>query len=321
VENPSFHPDRRALTAGILSGIAAGAFWGAIFLGPKLLVNFSPIELSVARYLVYGVLSALLIIPRWKVLATVTAADWWALARLSLIGNLIYYVFISLAVQLSGIAVASLIVGLLPATITLIGSREQNALPFRRLAAPLLLMAIGIVLINLDLFTRDPGHGSALTKLLGVLCAIIALAAWTYYAVANTRWLRRAPQFSNQNWALLTGLMTGAMALLATPVFLFHGGQTSMNGWTQFWLVSGGIALGGSVIGTAFWNAASRLLPLTLSGQMIVFETLFALLYNFIAEQRLPRPLELAAIVALAAGIWWSARRHPGLELPSKANP
>ncbi|HWT35432.1 MAG TPA: EamA/RhaT family transporter, partial [Paraburkholderia sp.] len=54
----------------------------------------------------------------------------------------------------------------------------------------------------------------------------------------------------------------------------------------------------------------SKRLPLTLSGQLIVFETLFALLYAFIYDHRLPRPLELAAIVLLVAGVSWSVRQH-----------
>jgi drug/metabolite transporter (DMT)-like permease len=45
---------------------------------------------------------------------------------------------------------------------------------------------------------------------------------------------------------------------------------------------------------------------------MIVFETLFALLYGFVYDHRLPRPLEIAAIVLLVAGVSWSVRRHAG---------
>jgi hypothetical protein len=50
--------------------------------------------------------------------------------------------------------------------------------------------------------------------------------------------------------------------------------------------------------------------PMTLSGQLILFETLFALLYGFIYQQRLPRLLESAAIVLLIAGVLWSVRVH-----------
>ncbi len=43
--------------------------------------------------------------------------------------------------------------------------------------------------------------------------------------------------------------------------------------------------------------------PLTLSGQMIVFETLFALLYAFVYEGRLPRGSEVLAVVLLVTGV------------------
>ncbi len=80
--------------------------------------------------------------------------------------------------------------------------------------------------------------------------------------------------------------------------------------WTAFWIINALLALGASVIGNHLWNVASRRVPVTLSGQLILFETLFALLYGFIYKQQLPRPLEAAAIVLLIAGVCWSVRVH-----------
>jgi drug/metabolite transporter (DMT)-like permease len=82
--------------------------------------------------------------------------------------------------------------------------------------------------------------------------------------------------------------------------------------WHNFWLLNLGLAIGASWLGNGLWNAASKRLPLTLSGQMIVFETLFALLYAFIYDHRLPRPLEITAIALLVAGVSWSVRQHAG---------
>jgi drug/metabolite transporter (DMT)-like permease len=65
-----------------------------------------------------------------------------------------------------------------------------------------------------------------------------------------------------------------------------------------------------SVVGNALWNHASRLLPLTMTGQMIVFETLFALLYGFIWEERLPTGLEWLAMALLIAGVLSCASAH-----------
>src|SRR6202012_20575 len=80
--------------------------------------------------------------------------------------------------------------------------------------------------------------------------------------------------------------------------------------WQTFWAVNLVLAIGASWLGNGLWNAAAKRLPLTLSGQMIVFETLFALVYGFIYDGRLPRGLEIAAIALLLIGVSWSVSLH-----------
>ena len=75
-------------------------------------------------------------------------------------------------------------------------------------------------------------------------------------------------------------------------------------------MVSAGVAVIASLLGNACWNRASRLLPLTLTGQMIVFETLFALLYGFGWQRRWPTLMELLAIVCLVSGVLLCAHAH-----------
>jgi drug/metabolite transporter (DMT)-like permease len=241
--------------------------------------------------------------------------DWRDLALLSLLGNLIYYVGLSIAVQSAGVALASLIIGLLPVTVTLVGAhprkgRPGEGVPLRRLAAPLALVVAGGVCINVSVFTEDRGVGIG-RQAVGVLGAILALAMWTAYAVWNARRLAATPKFTSHEWSLLTGLATGLLALLlVVPAFLLGGKAHAPAAWGWFWAVSFAVAIGASVIGNGLWNAASRLLPLSLSGQLIVFETLFALLYGFLHEGRWPRGLETAAIVLMLAGVLWSVRLH-----------
>ena len=47
----------------------------------------------------------------------------------------------------------------------------------------------------------------------------------------------------------------------------------------------------------------SRLLPLTMTGQMILFETLFGLTYGFLWEQRAPHVLEMAAFALVIGSV------------------
>ena len=58
------------------------------------------------------------------------------------------------------------------------------------------------------------------------------------------------------------------------------------------------------------WNAATRRLPMSLGGQLIVFETLFACAYAYLNEQRLPGPVEALAIVLLTVGVLWAIGLH-----------
>lgn len=301
----------RNLLLGLLCGLIAGGFWGGVFLAPLLLHAFTPLQMTAGRYMAYGLASLVLLVPTAKaVFGRMTGKDWRDLALLSLLGNLIYYVGLAVAVQNAGVAAASLIIGLLPVTVTLVGARPGEGVPIRRLAAPLALLTAGVVCINVDVFRA--GEGAPVPRLiLGVAGAVLALAVWTVYAVWNARRLAVTTNFNSQEWSLLTGVVTGALSLvLVVPAFVLAGAPHAASAWGLFWSVSLAVALGASVIGNGLWNAASKLLPLSLSGQLIVFETLFALLYGFLHEGRWPRPLESAAIALMLAGVLWSVSLH-----------
>lgn len=305
---------------GIVSGLLAGAFWGAVFIVPVLLPDFSPVELMVGRYICYGALAAGLMLPRLlPLLRRLRRGDWLAMLRQALAGNVVYYLLLAYGVKLAGVAPTSLIIGLLPLSVTIFGHKDHGALPLRRLALPLLLVALGIACINIDIFSHAGGAGadgaSLAHKLAGVLCAIGALACWTWYALDNARFLKRHAHFSSVEWSMLYGLASGVIALAVGAVALALGQAGEAAGgpardWSHFWLVCLLLALGASVIGNYLWNLASRLVPVTLSGQLILSETLFALLYGFLYAQRMPRALEWSAMVLLTAGVLWSVQRH-----------
>ncbi len=303
------------MVRGIANGVLAGAVWGLVFLAPQVLGEFSPFQLSAARYLAYGVVAVLLLAPRWRrLVARLGRAEWISLIRLSLLGNILYYVLLATAVQWAGGASASLIVGLLPVVLTVVGSREAGAVSFRALAPSMALCLAGVGLVAFEAFRLAAGHGDPIFRLLGLVCAVGALGSWSAYSVDNARWLARRPDISSYDWSLLIGVVTGALALLlAIPAFFpaFWGGASYVPGeWAKFWGVAAGVAILASVVGNGLWNQASRLLPLTLSGQMIVFETLFALFYGFLWSQRWPTGLEVLAIVCLLAGVLWCASLH-----------
>lgn len=291
---------------GIGSGVIAGALWGLVFLTPELAAGFTPLQLSAGRYVAYGLIAAALIAPRWNtVRKLVDAKGWRGLVWLSLLGNIIYYVCLAQAVQSGGVAMTTLIIGLLPVTVAIMGRRDHGSVPLKRLALPLALGVAGIAC------TAWGSLGASSDSWFGLLCAFGALASWTLYAVENSRWLTRLDTVSSQDWSLLTGLVTGALALvLAVPAFLLSPGVHTDGQWWGFLGLMAAVALLCSVIGNAFWNRASRLLPMTLMGQMILFETLFALLYGFLWEGRWPTLNEVVAIALLCASVLTCAAAH-----------
>ena len=299
--------DAHKTSLGIGAGILAGALWGLVFIAPELARGFTPVQLSAGRYIAYGLVAAALIArSSRRVVRGLGWKEWRALIWLSLAGNIVYYVFLAQAVQAGGVALASIVIGLLPVMVTLAGKRDAGALPLRCLLPSLVLSGTGLACIGWQTVSA-PASGS----LAGLLCAVGALVSWTAYAIGNSRWLARLHTVSAHEWSLLTGLVTGVEALLlALPAFHLAGSLHGGSGWAAFAGVVTGVAILCSVIGNGFWNYASRALPLALVGQMIVFETVFAALYGFLWEQRWPTMLEAAAVILLVAGVIACASVH-----------
>lgn len=306
------------MVVGILCGAGAGALWGLVFLAPELVRAFSPLQLTIGRYLTYGLVSAALIAPRWRLLtAQLGRREWLALGWLALAGNTFYFILLSSAVQTGGIAMTSLVIGFLPVAVTIIGSRDRGAVSLSRLAPSLLLCTSAALCIGWQA-VASPAQG----MIVGLLCAIGALVSWTIFAVGNSRWLARLGTVSAHDWNLLLGIVTGLQSLLLIPISLMVDNmQHSGRDWALFASVSIGVAVLASIVGNALWNRMSRLLPLTLVGQMILFETLFALAYGFVWERRLPTILEVCAFVLVVASVLSciAAHRRPARELAARS--
>ncbi len=303
---------------GVVCGMAAGALWGSVFMAPLWVPDFSPLQLSAGRYLAYGLCAVLLLLPRWKeVIPQVRFKEWMVLAWLSLLGNILYYVLLASAVQTGGVAMTSLVIGFMPAMVALVGCVRQKNMSLSRLAPSLMLGVAGVMCISWPALPSETiGAGGA--KFTGLLCAFGALASWTVFAVVNSRWLARLQCYSASDWSLLLGLVTGVESLLLVFPAMSGAGAHSPEAWMRFCGVSTGIAIFASVIGNAFWNRMSRLLPLSMTGQMILFETLFALFYSFLYEWRLPTAMEMTASVLLMASVVWCFSLHHTGHVPGK---
>lgn len=305
------------MLAGLSAALGAGLLWGLVFLTPLVLADYPGFMLAVGRYLAFGLLALGLAWFDRSALSRLTRADWVEAAKLALIGNLLYYATLSSAIQLAGAPVPTLIIGTLPVVIAVSANLldrwrggGEDSVPWRRLGLPLGLILAGLLAVHAD--NAAQGSGPDEGYALGLLSALVALGCWTWYPIRNSRWLRARGPGLSRAWATAQGLATLPVALLAGfGYWIWNGAAGTGAGYDfplgpdprRFVLMSLLLGLAASWLGTLLWNKASHLLPAALVGQLIVFETLSALLYAFIWYGRWPTPAEAAGIALLVAGV------------------
>ena len=308
---------------GIAFALAAGLMWGLVFVGPLLLPNYPAALHTVGRYLAFGVIALPLAWFDRRALAELSRADWLAALKLAAIGNLLYYLCLSSAIQRAGGPLPTMIIGTLPVVISITANlrshQRDGHLPWRRLLPPLGLILLGIGCVNqAEMAALAASTAEAQARYgLGALLAVGAVACWTWYPLKNADWLRDHPTRSPRAWATAQGLATLPLAALGYGVVAgLMGGDAGFplplgpDPWAFVGLMFA-IGLFASWLGTLCWNEASQRLPTALVGQLIVFETLAALLYAYLLRGSWPDGLTVLGIGGLVAGVLWAVRVKP----------
>lgn len=304
------------LIQGVAYALAAGLMWGLVFVAPALLPDYPPPALAFGRYLAFGLVALLLALPDRARLAALSRADWVEAFKLALVGNIVYYLFLSAGIQAAGVPLASVIIGALPVVIAVCANWHERALPWARLAPSLGLMVAGIALVNRSEMARVAA-GEAGAYALGAALTLVAVAAWTWYPIRNARWLQRHAGLSATTWTTAQGLATLPLAVLGWLAYLLWppGAAAAATGLAGlgprpglFLLLMLAMGLFASWLGTLAWSRASQRLPTSLSGQLIVFETLAALAYGFWHRGQGPDIGTGAGIALLVAGVLLGVR-------------
>jgi drug/metabolite transporter (DMT)-like permease len=303
-----------AITAGVGVGVLANMTWGLAFLVPVLLSAFNPVAITVGRYLCYGLVSVVIVLITRNRLRYPWAV-WRSAVLFAVTGNIGYYFFLVQGVAWVGAPVVAVIIGTLPVTVALYGNWRRREYPFRQLAMPIGLIGCGLVVVNvMEVDWSGIGEHSLGSQILGIGCALVALGLWTWYGVANATFLKANPQVSSAEWTTVIGVVTLVLSLVATPMLITGGGFAATGthaDTSQWWLVLGSVVLGLVVSwgGTLLWNRASTLLPVSVAGQLIVFETISGLCYVFVATGRIPPWLEVFGIAMVVFGVLNGLRR------------
>ena len=258
---------------GVLFGIAACMIWGCVYVAPLILPDYSPVHIAMMRYLVFGMLAAGLAVPEWRELKFYSTADWRRALALGIVGNIFYYWLLAEACQRAGAPIAGAFTALIPIMVGVIGNMRagESAVPWRRIVPPLCLSFAGMVCLNWTEFIYLVGDGRVTSGnfWLGVGFAFFSSLVWTWYPLSNAEWLLSHPGKSPKTWSTAQGL-----ALLPC-----------------------------AAVGMALLAGDGTRLPPALGGQMIIFETIFAVTYAHLWRSEWPTPLMLVGLGLLLMGV------------------
>lgn len=302
---------------GIIFALAACFIWGLIFVVPQFMEGFSAIEVALARYLFYGLISAAIFLKTGShKKGRYPRAIWIQSLYFSFASTIFYYTFVVLSLRYATPAICALVLGISPITIALYGNYREKECSFKSLLVPSLLILIGLIIINAPYLTASDASSN---HVLGILFSFLSLLAWSWYAVANSRFFKVNPEISCNEWSTLVGVATLFwVALFGLVLGLFF---TDLVDVSKYNLLSGdnrqliNFLIGGSIlgiicswIGAFLWNSASVRLPVSLAGQLTIFETIFGLIFVYILKQEIPPLFECVGIVFFSFAIYLGIR-------------
>lgn len=290
---------------GVFYALAACFIWGLIFVVPDLMKGFNPLEIVLGRYFVYGLLSSLLFLKlRLKGGCRYDKATWIKASFLSFLSTVGYYVFVVIGLRLASPAICALILGLCPITTAFYGNWKHREISFQSLLVPSILILAGLLLINLP---QLDAASSPSNYILGLICTIIALISWSWYVVENAHFIKKHPNIRSNEWTTVIGVATLFWSVALSVILgLFFQDYLTPEKYLIYDLelkrfLVGSLILGFlcSWVGAALWNKASVQLPVSLAGQLMLFETIFGVLFVYILEERIPPASESAGICLL----------------------
>lgn len=306
------------MLVGVLYGLSACALWGIVYLMPLFLPQYDSLYLAIGRAFVMGAVSVGIVIGLFSQFRVLSQKDWRFAAKLTLIGNLLQAWFVMLSVSFAGVAVAGICFGAVPVLVALISNERDKRMgkPYvslKKLSLPLLCIVIGFIAINateLEVFLRQ-GEASSGSFFFGLVCGLISTAMWTWYPIRNADWLLAHPQVSPVVWTCAQSVvLLPVSTLLYLAVWYFDDSMPSLLGVTPwrfvFFMLLAGVCC--AWLAATLWNACSAKLPTALVGQLLVFETIFSVVYGQIWRMEWPTLTLCWGFALLLIGISVSLR-------------
>lgn len=295
----------RQIIQGTLFAIVATFFWAFNFIAPYVTGPYSIEDMMLARYVIAGAMGIILLLFYRRQLRGMSLGLRLSGMALGVNGYLLYSICIAGSVICSGPALIAAFVGLVPLLQTVIGNLQSRRLRWKSIAIPMALIVAGLALLNMRAWAAGPSPGH---PLLGLAFAFGAVGSWLSFSVFNQKAVANLEPATTQAWTclMMIGAGIGAVVLLplvvgagkalvrepdllSAPVLLFYA-------WALI------IAFSSSVLGAGAWNAATRRLPMVLSGQFVALESLFATVLGYAFLGQWPGTLEIVGMLLVVLG-------------------
>ena len=234
----------------------------------------------------------------------------------ALTGNVVYYGLEVIGVKMIGPSMVALLFAINPICVSLYGNLKGKEVPNSLIILPIILVVIGILFVHVNDIQIDPDMNP--TRFwVGMGFTLSSIAMWAWYAVHNARYLKSQNDLNCTDFNMIIGVWCLLLSVVSIvvmslmpiePLYLLSPEVTNTQ---LIWFFVATLLLGlfASFFGTFFWLRASKMLPVTLAGQIIVAETCFGLFYTYLHQQRLPRWYELIGFVLVVGGVLISIRR------------
>lgn len=295
--------------AGLGAGITAGLVWGLSYLLVVLVGGWNPVIVTVGRYLAYGVLSALLFAVGGRRMRELARQHWRRALLFALAGNVGYYLLLVVGIRTAGAPLTDMVIGAIPVVVAVVGNWLSPAYRWRRLTLPLILVTAGLLLVSTleiaGVHAYQPG--SAGEKMAGLIAACGAVVLWTWYALANGRFLAAHQAASPARWSTVVGVATGVVTLAGLPLAAVAGQLAApASGKPGIAALVAAVVILGVVVswaGTWLWNLTSARLSPTLAGLLVNVETVAGFVYVYAAKLQWPPPGQLTGLLLVVTGV------------------
>ena len=301
------------MLTGILAGLGAGALWGLVFVVPRITPGLTAVDVTAGRFISFGAVSAVAMLLALRTRRLPNLQQALTALGMSVLGFTGYYLLLALAIQDAGTEAPTLIIGTIPIWMMLLG--KPLGLKWKTLAPGIVLTAAGLALMMMANITADasvPGAGAGTKNYWrGIGYGVAAMVCWTAFGLMNSIWLKRNTEVNATDWANWLGVATGLGAL---ALWFATGSELkvllALENSAYLAIICIVTGVGSAWAATILWNVASQRLSASLCGQMIVSETVFALVYSYAWDAQWPGALQAAACILFILGILASIRAH-----------